>query len=477
MKNVVKTRFHVRRIFLQMPPGIGSNNRTTRSVLTGKLLLIFLLCAIMIFTRCSSDNFTTDVKTVYPPDAAIETTVTSFFPDSGAIATKLILHGNNFGTDTSYIKVTVNGKNAAVIGSDGNAIYAIVPARADTGFVKVHIGKGNDIKELTYENKFKYQFQKNVTTEFGQRGISGTDDGAYSKVKMRRPWFLTFDNEGKLFFIDEGRGVNSDGALRMAYNDQVSTLMRNSSGPMQSPTALAFSPGQDTLYLVNSLWQENNMVTDAAVAILLRETGFITIKPYIRARYTRATAIAIHPQNGDIFYNSQNDGYIYQFNRKTEQGTALFQVNGTGTDLRMIFSPDGKKLYIMVRNRHCIYRANYNETTRTIDMPELWVGQWNSSGFENGLGMAAKFNTPGQGAVDEDGNLYIPDKSNHCIRKITPEGYVSTYAGVPKTSGFQDGDPAECLFNAPEAVAFNPIDGGLYVTDRENHLMRKVMVE
>ncbi len=246
---------------------------------------------------------------------------------------------------------------------------------------------------------------------------------------------------------------------------------------MQSPTALAFSPDQDTLYMVNSLWQENGMVTDAAVAVLLRETGFITIKPYIRAIYTKATAVAVHPRNGDIFYNSRNDGYIYRFNKNTREGEQLYQLNGTDTELRMVFSPDGKTLYIMVKNRHCIYKSNYNEMTRTIDKPDLWVGQWNSSGFENGLGTAAKFNTPGQGAVDEDGNLYVPDKQNHCIRKITPEGYVSTYAGVPGTAGFQDGDPAECLFNAPEAVAFNPADGGLYVADRGNHLMRKVMVE
>ncbi len=446
-------------------------------ILWRSLFGLSMFLVIIIFTNCTNDDFAPESNTVYPPVAGKETTITSYFPDSGGIATKLILYGSNFGTDTSYIKVTVNGKNATVIGADDSALYAIVPVRADSGFVRVYIGKDDNVKELTYENKFRYLFQKNVTTEFGQRGLAGTDDGAYSEVKLRRPWFLTFDNEGKLYFIDEGRGVNSDGALRVAYDDEVTTLMRNSSGPMQSPTALAFSPDQDTLYMVNSLWQENGMVTDAAVAVLLRETGFITIKPYIRATYTKATAVAVHPRNGDIFYNSQNDGYIYRFNKNTREGEQLYQLNGTDTELRMVFSPDGKTLYIMVKNRHCIYKSNYNETTRTIDKPDLWVGQWNSSGFENGLGTAAKFNTPGQGAVDEDGNLYVPDKQNHCIRKITPEGYVSTYAGVPGTAGFQDGDPAECLFNAPEAVAFNPADGGLYVADRGNHLMRKVMVE
>ncbi|WP_423130170.1 SMP-30/gluconolactonase/LRE family protein [Gaoshiqia sp. Z1-71] len=441
------------------------------------LLVFAMLGVTMLCTNCASDDFTPENKTVYPPLEGVETSISSYFPDSGGIATKLILNGRNFGTDTAYIKVTVNGKNAAVIGSDGEAIYAIVPVRADTGLVRAYIGKGDNTREFTYDKPFNYQFLKNVTTEIGQTGLSGTDDGAYSEAKLRRPWFVTFDSEGKLFLIDEGRGVDSDGALRVGYNGELTTLMRNSSGPMQSPTALAFSPGQDTLYLVNSLWQANNMVTDAAVAILLRETGFITIKPYIRATYTRATAIAVHPRTGAVFYNSQHDGYLYRFNKTTQEGEQLYQLNGTDTELKMVFSPDGKTLYIMVKNKHCIYRANYNETTRTIDKPELWAGQWNSSGFENGLGTNAKFNEPGQGAVDDDGNLYIPDKQNHCIRKITPEGYVSTYAGVPGTSGFQDGDPAVCLFNLPEAVAFSPIDDGLYVADRGNHLVRKIMVE
>ncbi|MFV0417462.1 MAG: SMP-30/gluconolactonase/LRE family protein [Dysgonomonas sp.] len=450
--------------------------RLSKHKTLGGVFVLSLMFILVCFANCSGSFIEEEQKVVTPPDASKTTEISTYFPDSGGIATKIILNGKNFGTDTSYIKVTVNGKSARVVGSDGDAIYAIVPARADTGFIKVLIGKEPNIKEFTYEGKFKYQFKRNVTTLFGKNGQAGTDDGAYTNVKLRRPWFVTTDNDGVLYFIDEGRGVNSDGALRKAYEGVVTTLLRNSGGPMQSPTALAFNPKQDTLYLVNSLWQANSMVTDAAIACLTRETGFIQIKPFVKATYTKCTAIAVHPKTGDIFYNSQNDGYIYKFNRGTKVQEQQFQLNGTDTELRMIFSLDGKTLYIMVKNKHCIYKADFDAATATVKNPKLWVGQWNSSGFENGIGNAAKFNTPGQGAVDEDGNLFVPDKENDCIRKITPDGFVSTYAGVPQGRGYKDGDPSVAQFNRPEAVSFGP-DGGLYVMDRENHLMRKVMVE
>lgn len=59
----------------------------------------------------------------------------SFSPDSGGVKTQLIIRGQNFGTDTAYLKVTVNNKRAAIVGVADDVIYAIVPARADTGYV------------------------------------------------------------------------------------------------------------------------------------------------------------------------------------------------------------------------------------------------------------------------------------------------------------------------------------------------------
>lgn len=438
-------------------------------------ILLFLFCVIG-FVSCDNE-YKDPVKDIYPPTEGVETTIASYFPDSGGVATKIILYGDNFGTDTSYLKVTVNGNNARIVGSDGKSLMAVVPARADTGLVKLYVGKGANIKTFTYPIEFKYQFKRNVTTEFGQNGQEGIVDGAFlNESKLRRPWFVLTDNDGTIFSIDEGRGINKDGALRMAYEGVVKTLKLNFGGPFQSPTAMAFSPNQDTLFLVNSLWDGNSMNTDAAVAIFLRETGFTEVKGYVRAYRTRCTAVAVHPTNGDLFFNSQHNGEIYKYNKKTGAQESQFQLNGTDTELRMVFSRDGKTVYIVVRNKHCVYKADYNETTRKLENPRLWLGEWNTKDFKDGMTVNARFNNPGQPAEDDKGNLYIPDKDNHCIRMVTPEGVVSTYAGIPKASGYLNGDPFEAKFNAPECVCFAP-NMAMYVSDRGNHVVRRILVE
>ena len=88
----------------------------------------------------------------------------------------------------------------------------------------------------------------------------------------------------------------------------------------------------------------------------------------------------------------------------------------------------------------------------------------------------AQFDTPSAGAFDEDGNLYIADKNNHCIRKITPDGTVSLYAGTPKQSGYKDGLPDVAKFNQPEGLTILS-DQSIIVADRENQVIRKVVVE
>lgn len=438
--------------------------------------IVVLLLFLIIGVFSCKDNYEGPIKDIYPPSEGVETSITSYFPDTGGIATKIVLYGSNFGTDTSYLKVTVNGNNAAIIGSDGKSILAVVPARADTGLVKVLVGKEPDIKEFTYPIEFKYQFKRNVTTEFGLNGQKGIEDGTYREAKLRRPWFVLTDDDGVIYSIDEGRGLDKDGGLRRAYEGNVTTLKRNFGGPFQSPTAMAFSPDQDTLYVVNSLWDANSMNTDAAIAIFLRETGFTEVKTFVRAFRTKCTAVAVHPQNGDLFLNSQNDGYIYKYNKETSELEPQFQVNGTDTELRMLFSRDGKTVYIVVKNKHCVYRADYNPTTRKIENPRLWLGEWNQKDFKNGMTVTARFNEPGQPAEDDKGNLYIPDKHNHCIRVVSPEGVVSTYAGMPKSEGYLDGEPLEAKFKQPEAVCFSP-DMAMYVADRENQVIRRILVE
>ena len=87
-----------------------------------------------------------------------------------------------------------------------------------------------------------------------------------------------------------------------------------------------------------------------------------------------------------------------------------------------------------------------------------------ASGSADGLGSAARFINPFGVAVDQAGNVYAADWNSHTIRKITAAGQVSTLAGSPGLSGSADGTGSAALFNSPQGVAVDKT-GNVYVTD------------
>ncbi|MEP7372721.1 MAG: NHL repeat-containing protein [Chitinophagaceae bacterium] len=91
-------------------------------------------------------------------------------------------------------------------------------------------------------------------------------------------------------------------------------------------------------------------------------------------------------------------------------------------------------------------------------------------GFKNGSGEAAQFNFPGGIAVDKQGNLYVADGLNPRIRKITPGGQVSTFAGNG-ISGKVDGDAAVAQFIYITDIVIDS-KGNLYVADDDR--VRKI---
>jgi len=95
-----------------------------------------------------------------------------------------------------------------------------------------------------------------------------------------------------------------------------------------------------------------------------------------------------------------------------------------------------------------------------------------TSGFLDGLGTAAQFNTPEDLVVDTAGNVYVADASNNRIRKITPGGLVSTFAGTG-AYGSANGATSSATFGYPIGIAIDA-SGSLYVGDNGTNLIRKI---
>lgn len=95
-----------------------------------------------------------------------------------------------------------------------------------------------------------------------------------------------------------------------------------------------------------------------------------------------------------------------------------------------------------------------------------------ASGDMDGTGSGALFNSPAGVAFDSAGNLYVADFGNNKIRKITPAGVVTTFAGTG-AQGSADGPGNTATFNGPAGVAFDSA-GNLYVADQNNNEIRMI---
>lgn len=115
-----------------------------------------------------------------------------------------------------------------------------------------------------------------------------------------------------------------------------------------------------------------------------------------------------------------------------------------------------------------------NNKIRKIS-PEGIVSTYAGSGLQgatDGLFTSAKFNSPLDVALDAEGNLYVADTGNHKIRRITPTGTVSTLAGSG-SPGSADGTGTAASFNSPNGVAVDSANN-IYVADTGNNKIRKV---
>lgn len=134
----------------------------------------------------------------------------------------------------------------------------------------------------------------------------------------------------------------------------------------------------------------------------------------------------------------------------------------------MAMGADGS-LYIADTNNHCIRKVSPDGIISTV------VGT-NTSGYsgDGGLAANAQLNRPRDVEVRADGSLYVADTDNHCIRKVTPDGVINTLAGLGTNGYSGDGGPATSAQLAwPQDVAVGT-DGSLYIADTGNHRIRKV---
>ena len=261
----------------------------------------------------------------------------------------------------------------------------------------------------------------------GAFGFNGFADGTGTEAKFHYPSGVAVDSAGTVYVAD----YNNHRIRKISPSGVVSTLAGSG--------AFGFADGTGTEAKFD---QPTGVAVDSAGNVYVADTWNSRIRK-------------ISP-SGEV---------------STLAGSGAFGfADGTGTAAKFNY-PFG----VAVDSSGNVYVADmWNNRIRKIT-PSGVVSTLAGSGvfgFADGAGTAAKFNEPTGVAVDSAGNVYVADMGNNRIRKITPSGEVSTLAGSG-AFGFADGTGTEAKFHYPFGVAVDS-SSNVYVADRENHRIRKI---
>lgn len=136
-----------------------------------------------------------------------------------------------------------------------------------------------------------------------------------------------------------------------------------------------------------------------------------------------------------------------------------------GSGAGMTFDSSGN-LYVADTSNNTIRKIS------TANIVSTFAGTAGAPGAVDGTGIAARFDSPGGIVADSGNNLFVTDSDNNQIRKITPAGVVTTFAGSGATASVDGTGPA-AQFNYPYAIAIDSANN-LYVTDIGSHVIRKI---
>lgn len=322
----------------------------------------------------------------------------------------------------------------------------------------------------------------------------GGDSGQATLAQLDYPLGIALDEEGNLFIADSGnhciRKVTSYGVISTVVGNRTPGFSGDESAAISAqlnrPTDVAVD-ADGNLFIADTINQRIRMVEAGGVISTVAGIGTRGFSGDVgtatSAEFHDPVGVAVDTE-GNLFVA---DSYNFRIRKVTTSGQ-ISTVAGIGT---AGFSGDGgpaisAQLYLpiglTVDAAGNLLIADYvNRRVREVT-PDgtihtvAGIGTQGYSG-DNGPATSAQFHLPTDVAMDAEGNLFIADSHNSSIRKVTPDGVISTVAGNG-TAGFSgDGGPAtSAQLYGPVGVAVD-IAGNLFIADSYNSRIRKVTPE
>jgi sugar lactone lactonase YvrE len=270
-----------------------------------------------------------------------------------------------------------------------------------------------------------------VTKLAGATGVSGSGNGMGGAAGFYDPCGVAVDTNGNVFVAD-------------TYNNTVREITPTGMVTTPAGTAGAAS-GADGTGAAAGFHSPYGVSVDASGNLYIADTGNNTIRKI-------TTGAVVSTLGGMTIKSGSTDG---------TGGAADFNApRGVAQDT------DGNT-YVADTGNHLVRKITPDGSVTTL------AGLAGTSGSADGSNNAARFYYPENLAVDTGGNVYVADTGNHTIRKITPDGVVTTFAGRAGAPGSADGSGHAATFNYPYGVAADT-NGNIYVADTYNSTIRKI---
>lgn len=468
-------------------------NRKTRN--RGRLvwlgaLLLFLTAG---FGSCKDDEVS---SSGYDPSRPV--VFTGFSPEEGSIRTEFHIYGENFGNDPTKVHITIGGQVANTIGCNGHEIYCMVPRKAFDGIVKASIesADGTESVEHEFEKKFNYISQNSVGTLCGkvdEYGNAANIDGTFEEAEFATPeWALldTFGIEKRLLITQPGTSIRSINLEQRT----VTTVITQGQGSFRNMQYSSFDSTGDTLFVSDDNGQNNQDLRQ--IAYLLREENFRKAQAYTydKCGYSNVYCSTNHTLYYNTYWKAAIQKAVYDPKTKGMVPQEVFPVfESSDAHSYLFIHPDG--LYMYIVGHECISKSMWDPQTREFQEPTVFAGGLGQGGYADAPGTTARFDDPRQGVFVRNPeyaaagkkdvyDFYVCDQLNHCIRKVDPDGIVTTYAGRGSASvdgnvwGYIDGDlRKEARFNQPCGIAYDPKDEIFYVIEKQSHRIRTISVQ
>ncbi|MCC6724411.1 MAG: gliding motility-associated C-terminal domain-containing protein [Saprospiraceae bacterium] len=327
-----------------------------------------------------------------------------------------------------------------------------------------------------------------VSTVAGVVETPGSDDGAALSSRFFIPHGIAADSLGNIYIADRNnhtiRKLDSNTGIVVTLagkaGESGSTDGIGSAARFKEPWGVCATP-DGTVYVADT---KNNKIRrilpDGTVSTIAGTGNFGTSNgPGLSSTFGEPTGLEVDA-DGNIYVADHLTHIIRRINKLGNVSTLAGKpylpgdADGTGADAEF-WRPYGLSLDL---EGNILVADEWNHKIRKVT-PQGLVTTFAGNGVEglsNGDKSDASFSYPWDITVDPEGNVYVGDGYNYVVRKIDLDGNVTTFAGSPEVQGSQDGGVNIASFKGVTSLAWSSKTESIYACDAYNHTIRNITV-